>query len=479
MSQKRKLIEESDSGGEGEMMDYDENNNGLVAPSKRRIFSVPNESSSTWFEEMFLGGDGEETRSGRECNWGSGVSGTSLAIPEALERGGEVGGLTYYTESFGTRDKRRRDVDLDELLCSPPSKKLDQLGLETDDSGSETGSDEVSENICNFSNPFAQPVRKIYLSPDRYAEYIAKIEKEEQHKKRIEAAKKHKPWELRTRSERGPRAGRSDEFATEEEAQYAENIMRAAARHRLETWHRERHEMWGLKPIQDPVQDSEEDSEEEEDEEEDEEDEGMQTDEKSDCGSPPSDLETLLDAPSICQEDMKDEATIEEVLEGLPGRLDPCFNNPADTIFLPRIPKFTEVAFSLEFRLGYTRKQVRWLMGGARSGRGEVPSSNTLAMRIKRYMDRNGLADTIKLAPATAAAKESNTSRSTGKPSPNSDSDDDDDSGGRSYDRVGEPRPLLPHGPRIPRPELGVHGWVWDHPHEEVQNLRKNPYYYY
>jgi len=338
-----------------------------------------------------------------------------------------------------------------------------------DHSEPEIQSDEDSEKSYNHFNPLVEPARKIYLAPDRYAEHIAKIERGAVFKQRNEGGKrkKQKPWEQRSIRERGPRAGRSDEFLTTEEAQYAENILRAAARHRLETWHRERHEMWGLKGIEVPCTTSNEVEDLEEDRGEGSSaDKDMQSKREFGIrsGVSNSGRKTSLRATSIHRKDMGDDATVEEILQVIPKPLDPCFYTPADTIYLPRKPKFTEVVFWLEYRLGYTRKQVRWLMGGDRAGRGAVPSTNTLGMRLQRYMRKNNLTDTVKAEPA-GAVNISKTSRSSGKSAASSGKS-------KGSDReANQERPLLPHGPRIRRPELGVHGWVWDHPHEIQQKL--------
>lgn len=368
-----------------------------------------------------------------------------------------------------TGSKRPRNTDLDQALYSPPSK-CEQTHLETDDSESEIQSDEDSEGSYSYFTPLVEPARKIYLAPDRYAEHIAKGKREERLKQRNEDEKQRKPWQQRSMRERGQRAGRSDEFLTKEEAQYAEGIIRAAARHRLETWHRERHEMWGLKAIEGPsrIRKEIEDLREEE-EEGDSAEEDMQLEKKLDrrSGASNSGLDVLLGAVSIRREDMGDDATIEEILQEIPNPFDPCFYSPADTIFLPRTPNFTEVVFSLEYHLGYTRKQVRWLMGGARPGRGAVPSTNTIGMRLQRYMRKNGLMDAVKVEPAKTV-EISKTPRTSEAFATNSCNDDRKDSNSKAE----QASHLLPHGPRIRRPEFGVHGWVWDHPHESQHKPR-------
>lgn len=298
----------------------------------------------------------------------------------------------------------------------------------------------------NYFDSLVEPPRKIYLAPDRYAEHLAKLEKERLFK---EFSTGPKAWEKRKLHQRGPRAGRSDEFNTEEEAQYAENIMREATRRRLETWHRERHEMWGLKKVQLPEkahQDTES-SEQEDSEEESEEEDPEAKDPEVEGNTEPK--------TQVAQEDQQDDATVQDILQGIPKPLDPCFNSPADIVFLPRTAKFNEVIFQLEYHLGYTRKQVLWLMGGAREGRDPVPSANALGMRLLRYMKKNKLTDTVKVAPAGTIAK----------PTPKPVDDDDKDSG----DDAQQEPPLLPHGPRIKSRELGVHSWFWDHPHEILQ----------
>ena len=304
--------------------------------------------------------------------------------------------------------------------------------------------------------------RTIYLAPDRYAEHISKAKREAELQQHNENEKRRKPWEQRSMLERGPRAGRSDEFHTTEEAQYAENIMREAARHRLETWHRERHEMWGLKPIEVPCSPRRKMGSLSAD--------GGPADKDMQLnkvnirsGGSNSRLKTSLRPASTHREDIGDSATTEEILQAIPNPLDPCFFTPAGSIFLPRIPKFTEVVFRLEYHLGYTRKQVRWLMGGERAGRGTVPSANTIGMRLQRYMKKNNLMDAVKAVPE--AVKRSKTLLSSGR---------SDSSSGKRRGSAGEEEQephLLPHGPRIRRPELGVHGWVWDHPHEIQQKL--------
>lgn len=369
----------------------------------------------------------------------------------------------------GTGSKRLGNAGLDQALYSPPSK-CEKTHLETDDSESQIQSNEDSEGSYNYFNPLVEPARKIYLAPDRYAEHIAKGEREERLRQLNEDEKKRKPWEQRSMRERGPRAGRSDEFLTKEEAQYAEGVIRAARRHRLETWHRERHEMWGLKSIEGPSRISKEMEDLGADEEEgDSADEDMQLEKELDrsSGASNSGLDTLLGAVSIHREDIGDDATIEEILQEIPNPFDPCFHTPADTIFLPRTPKFTEVIFSLEYHLGYTRKQVRWLMGGARPGRGAVPSANTIGMRLQRYMRKNGLMDAVKAAPAKTVER-SKTPRTSEAFTTNSSNDDRKDSNSEAE----QASHLLPHGPRIRRPEFGVHGWVWDHPHESQDKLK-------
>ena len=276
-----------------------------------------------------------------------------------------------------------------------------------DNSEPEIQSDEDSEKSYNHFNPLVEPARKIYLSPDRYAEHIANVERQEilKHGYVGGGGKKQKPWEQRSMRERGPRAGRSDEFSTPEEAQYAENILRAAARHRLETWHRERHEMWGLKAIEVPCTTSKEMEDLEEDGGEGgSADKDMQSKKKGSIrsGASNSRRKTSLRATPIHRKDMEDDATLEEILQVIPKPLDPCFYTPADTVFLPRTTNFTEAVFWLEYHLGYTRKQVRWLMGGDRAGRAAVPTTNTLGMRLQRYMRKNNLTDTVKAEPAGA-----------------------------------------------------------------------------
>ncbi|PUU79522.1 hypothetical protein B9Z19DRAFT_1125022 [Tuber borchii] len=456
MTQKRKLRDENDSEGEGKLSNA--NHNGRRPNPKRKMSHIPNESSSNWFKTALPAEVGEETESGLERGPGTEDPGTSLAIGELQKPdGGVIRGSVDYTE----RSERPGNIDLDQALYSPPSK-CEQTNLEMEDSESEIQSDEDSEKSCNYFNPPVEPARKIYLAPDRYAEYIAKGEREERLKRR-NGDEKRKPWEQRSMHERGPRAGRSDEFLTKEEAQYAESIIRAARRHRLETWHRERHEMWGLKAIEVPSRVRKEMVDLGEDEEGDSAEEDMQLERELDrSGASNSGLDTLLKAVSIRRNDMGGDATIEEILREIPNPFDPCFNTPADTIFLPRIPKFTEVVFSLEYHLGYTRNQVRWLMGGARPGCGAVPSTNTIGMRLQRYMRKNGLTDAVKVPP-TRTVERSKTPRTSEAFTTNSRNDDHKGSNGEAE----QASHLLPHGPRIRRPEFGVHGWVWDHPHEK------------
>ncbi|KAG0138324.1 hypothetical protein HOY82DRAFT_534760 [Tuber indicum] len=462
MVQKRKLRNKRGSGG-----------GGLRTGSKRRRSSVSNGSSSTWITVSSAEGDKEAgssfestSESSSDSSSGSGGWAVSPAVPKPRKRGC---GVNRSLVEYSKKSETPRHTNVDESFHPSPSKKPKQTDLETDGSVSEFPSGEDSEEPYDYFDPPVKP-RKIYLAPDRYAEHIAKVEREERLKRYNEHAKKRKPWELRTLSERGPRAGRSDEFATEEEAQYAENIIRTARRHRLETWHRERHEMWGLKEIQSPdmAHEEMEDLEEEEDAERLGE-EDLQTEDKLGSGLGASDLE-LGAVPTetlVRQEDVKEDATIEEILQGIPGPLDPCFESPADVIFLPRNPRLTQLIFSLEYSLGYNRRQIRWLMGGARPGRGCVPSANTIAMRLTRYMRKNDLMDAFKVPPPRAAKE----SKANGESTANYDSDEEEEGYHGGAEKA---PPLLPHGPRIPRPELGVHGWVWDHPHEEKERLEDN-----
>ncbi|KAG0634107.1 hypothetical protein HOY80DRAFT_988174 [Tuber brumale] len=252
-------------------------------------------------------------------------------------------------------------------------------------------------------------------------------------------------------------------------AQYAENIMREATRRRLETYHRERWEMWGLKKVETPEKrDKGTDSSAGEGFEleysshldTDEGSEGDDSDEDSDDDSDEDSDEEEGEEPEtqVATEDQTDEAAFEDILKGVPKPSDPCFNNPPDIVFLPRVPEFNEVIFQLEYRRGYTRKQVIWLMGGPREGRGPVPTANAIGMRLKRYMKKNNLTDAVKVAPA-GTAKKPTAKKPTAKPKDDDDEDEDSDDGVHKG-------PLLPHGPRIRNRELGVHGWFWKHPHE-------------
>ncbi|RPA95824.1 hypothetical protein L873DRAFT_1845778 [Choiromyces venosus 120613-1] len=98
--------------------------------------------------------------------------------------------------------------------------------------------------------------------------------------------------------------------------------------------------------------------------------------------------------------DQKESATPETILATIPTPLDPCFNTTPNIIYLPRSTKFNALVYQLEYQMGYTRKQILWLMGGEREGRGAVPTANALGKRIKRYMIKHNLVDVVKIVSA-------------------------------------------------------------------------------
>ncbi|RPA95830.1 hypothetical protein L873DRAFT_1845780 [Choiromyces venosus 120613-1] len=379
-------------------------------------YNTPIQSSSTWFEQV------SEKSSKSE---------DSVASPNSQDSESGVSDNLEIPVELAQKHKRLRGTALHESLCPfSTSTKYNNGGLRKNNSKSKNQSNGNAEETAynnNFDFPAEEP-RKIYLAPDLYAKYLVNRKRGVKLKRRQKLVKEVKSWEQRRRHERGPRVGRSDEFHTLEESQYAEGIVRAARRHRLETYHRERHEMWGLRPIQNPgIQEAMETSGNEDDSMDSG--EGQQT-----------------NATSTNKKDVTDDATIEEILQGIPSPSDPYFDTPADIIFLPRASQFTAAVYSLEYRLGYTSKQVRWLFGGEREGRGPVPTPNGLGMRLVRYMKKHGLQDFAKV-PLAGKGK--------GKAVASKDEED----------FIGT-RPLLPHGPRIQRKEFGVHGWYYNHPHE-------------
>ncbi|RPA95831.1 hypothetical protein L873DRAFT_1792056 [Choiromyces venosus 120613-1] len=409
--------------------------------SKRARYNIPMESSSTWFEQACAK---------EACYEQTEISSNSQSSePETLSD------LDIPVESPQKAKRLRGTARHNFFYSSTPSNKnkYNNGGLRTDNSESENQSNgDAKETAYNdgFDFPVEEP-RKIYLAPDRYAEYLVNRKMEEKPKRLQKLVKEVKPWEQRRQHERGPRAGRSDEFNTLEESEYAEGIVRAARRHRLETYHRERHEMWGLRPIQDPgLREAMVDSTNAT---------ILQTTPIKPRDVAGSKLGTPTKATSIINKtDVTDDVTIEEILQGIPPPSDPCFNTPADIIFLPRNIRFTAVVYTLEYRLGYTPKQVRWLMGGEREGRGPVPTFNGLGMRLSRYMKKAGLQNSVRVPLAQPLKTSAGIPKPKGKGKAGDSDDEEEDSIGT--------RPLLPHGPRIRRKEFGVHGWYYHHPHE-------------
>lgn len=99
--------------------------------------------------------------------------------------------------------------------------------------------------------------------------------------------------------------------------------------------------------------------------------------------------------PPETSKDISDDASVEEILAGIPQPSDKCFNDPPLKRYIPRSTKYTDVIFQLEWVQGYTRPQSLWLLGADHSSERPLDSNN-IHMRIKRYMQREGLQDAVK-----------------------------------------------------------------------------------
>lgn len=96
--------------------------------------------------------------------------------------------------------------------------------------------------------------------------------------------------------------------------------------------------------------------------------------------------------------DLVSEAELERMIEEVPDKDDPCFQQNTDKVYLPRHASYTPLIYDLE-TIGYTRDQIIWLFGA----HPEPMTRNTIWMRMNRY--KRDLKEKSGLEVATESSK--------------------------------------------------------------------------